>query len=282
MTTRTGIEPPSGSTPDPTPMTIAEHIAVVSAEGQRFAAAARRGEMDAPVPSCPGWSVRDLVRHLGEIHLWAAANVALRPGATLELDDRSELAVSWPELAVFWPADDDLIDWYLDTNANLVRVLEAAPPDVDALTFLPAPSPLAMWARRQAHETSIHRFDAESATGATTAFDATLAADGVDELLYGFYESVTRPRERGILVDRDHLIHVHADDTDDHWFMTIAPLAISASRAGGRADLTVTAAASDLYTVLWNRGDDAAVTMLGDRTLLETWHRNTGVRWDLD
>ena len=66
---------------------------------------------------------------------------------------------------------------------------------VAAPTFLPAPSPLAMWARRQAHETSIHRCYAESATGATTGFDPTFAADGIDELLYGFYESVTRTAE---------------------------------------------------------------------------------------
>ena len=35
--------------------------------------------------------------------------------------------------------------------------------------FLPAPSPLAFWARRQAHETGIHRADVESAGFACTA-----------------------------------------------------------------------------------------------------------------
>jgi uncharacterized protein (TIGR03083 family) len=282
MTTRTGTEIPASDPPTTDAMTIDEHIAVVAAEGQRFAAAARRGEMDADVPACPGWSLRDLVRHLAEIHLWAAANVAQRPGATLELEDRSELVRSWPDLAIFWPADNDLIDWYLDTNANLVRVLREAPSDVAALTFLPAPTPLAMWARRQAHETSIHRYDAEDTTGHATGYDATLAADGIDELLYGFYESVTRPRERGVLVDQDRLMHVHAEDTGDHWYVTIGPLSISASRDGGAADLTVTGSASDLYAALWNRGDDSAITTVGGPQLLKTWHQHTGIRWDLD
>ena len=76
---------------------------------------------------------------------------------------------------MFWPDDDDLINWYLDTNANLVDALESAPPDVESFTFLPAPSPLAMWARRQAHETSIHRFDAENAAGIASEFDPTFA-----------------------------------------------------------------------------------------------------------
>ncbi|MCH7670054.1 MAG: maleylpyruvate isomerase family mycothiol-dependent enzyme [Acidobacteria bacterium] len=88
--------------------------------------------------------------------------------------------------AVFWPDDSDLINWYLDTNANLVDALESAPPDVESFTFLPAPSPLAMWARRQAHETAIHRFDAENAAGIASEFDPTFAIDGIDELLAAF------------------------------------------------------------------------------------------------
>jgi uncharacterized protein (TIGR03083 family) len=273
-------------------MTIPEHVAVVAAEGRRFAAAARRDDLNAPVAGCPGWSVRDLVRHLGEIHLWAAANVAGRPGARLDLDDRSQLVEPWPELALFWPEDGELIDWYLLTNANLVHVLESAPPDVAAPTFLPAPSPLAMWARRQAHETSIHRYDAEQATGATTGYDPRFAADGVDELLYGFYERVdldsTRvqsdagSKARHFDVDHPRIIRVLADDTGDSWYMRIEPRSISADPAGGPIDLTVTGTASDLYTALWNRGDDTSLTTVGERRLLQLWHSITGVRWDLD
>ena len=260
---------------------VAEHIAVVAAEGRRFADAARRGPWEAQVSGCPGWNLRDLVRHLSEIHLWAAANVARRPGAKLDLDDRSDLTEPWPDLAVFWPADDDLIDHYLQTNANLVRVLESAPPDVEAPTFLPAPSPLAMWARRQAHETSVHRFDAENATGSTTGFDPVFAADGVSELLYGFYEDVRRPEGREIPLDEDGTMHVHAQDTDDHWYMTIGRRRLRRADAGQPVDLTVTGTASDLYLALWNRGDDASISATGDQQLLDTWHTYTGVRWDL-
>ena len=265
-----------------TPVAIAEHIAVVAAEGQKFADAARRGTWEAQVAGCPGWNLRDLVRHLSEIHLWAAANVARRPGAKLDLDDRSELIEPWPDLAVFWPADDELIDYYLGTNANLVHVLESAPPDVDAPTFLPAPSPLAMWARRQAHETSVHRFDAESATGTTTGFDPVLAADGVSELLYAFYEDVRRVKGREFPLEKDATMHFHAQDTDNHWYLTIGRRSITRTDAGQPADLTVTGTASDLYLALWNRGDDSTLSATGDRALLDTWHAYTGVRWDLD
>lgn len=262
-------------------MAVAEHIAVVAAEGQKFAEAARRGPWEAQVAGCPGWNLRDLVRHLSEIHLWAAANVARRPGAKLDLDDRSELIEPWPDLAVFWPADDELIDHYLRTNANLVRVLESAPPDLDAPTFLPAPSPLAMWARRQAHETSVHRFDAESATGIASGFDPVFAADGVSELLYGFYDGVSRPAGREFPVEGDRTMHVQAQDTDDHWYLTIGRQSITRPTAGEPVELTVTSTSSDLYLALWNRGDDSTISVTGDRALLDLWHAYTGVRWDL-
>jgi len=262
-------------------MTVAEHIAVVHDAGGRFAEAAR-ADLNAPVTGCPGWTVRDMVRHLGEIHLWAAANVAGRPGAALEPEDRADLCQSWPDLAVFWTDDDDLVDWYLRTNRNLVTVLDAAPTDVAAATFLPAPSPLAMWARRQAHETSIHRYDAQHATSAFTGFDPVFAADGVDELLYAFYESGSRTKGRRLAVSKDHLIQVHAIDTNDRWFMTVGPRAIAAARGGGHADLTISGTAADLYVSLWNRGDDSAISTTGDTRLLALWHEHTGVRWKFD
>jgi uncharacterized protein (TIGR03083 family) len=264
------------------PLPIAQHIDVVAAEGAKFAAAGRRADFDAAVPSCPGWNVRDLVRHLGEIHLWAAGNVAQRPGSRLDVEDREELARQWPDLAEFWPDDADLVDWYQRTNDNLVAVLRSAPADVAADTFLPAPSPLAMWARRQAHETSIHRFDAEIASGPATSYDPLLAADGIDELLYGFYRAVERSRKRPIQVNGEKLIHVHADDTDNDWYMHLSPNSISWAPAGGEADLTITGTASDLYKSLWNRGNDSSIAASGERRLLEAWHDHTGVRWYLN
>ena len=64
-----------------------------------------------------------------------------------------------------WPADADLIGWFGDGVGRLVATLSRAEPDLACWTFLDAPSPLAMWARRQAHETSVHRVDAELAAG---------------------------------------------------------------------------------------------------------------------
>lgn len=255
-------------------MEIAEHIAAVAGEGKAFALAAERSGFGTQIPTCPEWDMRDLVRHLSEIHLWAAARVAKRTDK-LWIDDLSELTDSWPDLAVFWPNDADLVDWYLQTNANLVRSLELAPPDLEAPTFLPAPSPLAMWARRQAHETAVHRFDAENATGVAAGFDPMFAADGIDELLIGF-----APRRPEFPVDSDETMHVHATDTDDHWHVTLQPNGITTTRSNGAAaDLTLEGAASDLYLVLWNRGEDSTITATGNHKLLDKWHGNHRIRW---
>ncbi|MDJ0962397.1 MAG: maleylpyruvate isomerase family mycothiol-dependent enzyme, partial [Acidimicrobiia bacterium] len=185
-------------------MEIAEHITIVGQEAKLLAEAAERGGLDADVPTCPGWDMRELLRHLGMIHLWAAGHVAELQDPSWG-DDINEFAKLWPELAVFWPEDDRLIAWYLETNANLVQTLESAPSDVEAWTFLPAPSPLAMWARRQAHETAVHRFDGEKAAGIATSFDPVFAADGIDELVAGF-----APGKPEFPVDTERTMVVHA------------------------------------------------------------------------
>src|SRR5262249_34920297 len=109
----------------------------------------------------------------GEVHRWATAIVRDR----LQRPDVPEPV---------WPDDDELVSWFRDGCAALVGVLEGADADLDCFAFLPAPSPVHFWARRQAHETGIHRADAEGAVGLVTQFDAGVAVDGIEEMLYGF------------------------------------------------------------------------------------------------
>ncbi len=254
-------------------MEIQEHIAVIEQEAQLFADAAEQGGLDAAITACPGWDMRTLVRHLSEIHLWAAGHVACR-ATKMWVDDLDELAVSWPDLAVFWPDDDDLVDFYRATNANLVRELRAAPADVAAMTFLSAPSPLAMWARRQAHELTVHRFDAQQGADAVSGIDAAVAADGIDELLMCF-----APRAAKLPVDTERSMLVSSTDTGAHWRVTMGPDGIGTVREDGPADVALSGRAEDLYLTVWNRGDRAGVQVRGDRNVLATWHNNHRVRW---
>jgi len=255
-------------------MEVSDYIGFVTSEGELFASAAEQGELNLEVATCPGWDMREMVRHLGLIHLWAAGNVAFPQPDILDTEDLTDLSGYWPQLAESWPDDSDLVSWYRRTHANLVRVLEAATSDLECATFLPAPSPLAMWARRQASEIAIHRFDAEMSRGIESQFDPQFATDMLDELLCGF-----GPRRRTLELERPKVIHVHSEDTDEHWYLTVGPERTDTARRGDEADLTLTATAADLYLLLWNRTPDSSVAITGDIELMDLWHGNFRVRW---
>jgi len=255
-------------------MDISDYIEFVKSEGESFASAAEQGELTVGIAACPGWDMREMVRHLGLIHLWAAANVANpQPDVIQDTDEVTEFAKYWPTLAA-WPDDADLISWYRNTHINLVRVLEEAPPDVDCATFLLATSPLAMWTRRQASEIAMHRFDAETARGIPPKFEPQFAGDMLDELLTAFV-----PRVRVRELDNPKTIHIHAEDTNGHWYVTMGSEQTRTSRQGGAADLTLRATAADLYLLLWNRTPNSGVTMTGDTDLMDLWHGRFRVRW---
>ncbi len=255
-------------------MDVADYIGFVVSEGELFASAADHGDLTVDIAPCPGWDMRELVRHLGLIHLWAAGNISHPKDDWLEASDLSDLAGHWPELAASWPKDDWLVAWYRDTLANLVQVLKSAPADLECFTFLPAPSPLAMWARRQASEIAIHRFDAQTSHGITSEFDPQFATDMLDELICGF-----APRPRTLDIESPKVIHVHAKDTEEHWYVTLAPEQTDTARTGGAADLTLTATAAELYLLLWNRTSQSGITMTGNTDLVTLWHDNFRVRW---
>jgi uncharacterized protein (TIGR03083 family) len=255
-------------------MDVQDYIDSVTAEGETFARAAEQGPLDVDIEPCPGWDMRELVRHLGIIHLWAAANVAYPKDDWLSVDDLPDLVGQWPELAAAWPDDTGLVGWYRACLANLTRVLSEAPPDHDCFTFLPAPTAVTMWSRRQASEIAIHRFDAEQARDITTDYEPAFASDMLDELLSGF-----TPRTRKLDVDRPMTMHVHAADTDDHWRVTFGPDRVSTSRHDDDADLVVRARATDLYLLFWNRSPQREIIADGDTTILDLWKENFRVRW---
>jgi hypothetical protein len=142
---------------------IAEHIPAIQHQGELLATAAAQHDWLTPLPTCPDWQLRDLVRHLGGVHRWATRHVAER--LTKPIRDYDPLAGPFPD-------DADLIDWFRQGHARLVQRLTDAAPDVECWSFLPAPSPLAFWARRQAHETG-------HATDQPGEWTIQIAPDGV-------------------------------------------------------------------------------------------------------
>ncbi len=261
-------------------MKIAEHIDALRAQGERLAGAAERAGLDTPVPTCAPWLVKDLLRHTGYIHRWAARHITERPGQILDGPPEAEILRGGAE-------DAGLLAWFRAGHGALTETLATADPAVECATFMAAPSPLAFWARRQAHETAIHRADAESAAGVTPGYQAGFAADGIDELIMGFGRR--RKYQPGSTADGARL-RVLAADTGDAWSIEahegrLQPRRTDNPNSGPDdpegAGCTVSGPASGVYLFLWNRADaaQADVTVAGDPALLASWQASVKVRW---
>lgn len=245
-------------------MEIADHIDALDEQGHALAAAAKEAGLEAKVPTCPRWRVRTLLGHIGGVHRWAATHV--REGKAAAADG-----------PLARPPRDGVLDWFVEGHVALVAVLRAAPADLDTWHFLAAPSPLAFWARRQAHETAIHRADAEAARGEVPIFSTEFACDGIDELLVGFLS-----RRRGkLVVDPPRSLLVAPTDSPLRWHMTILAdrREVGTGMPAAPADCTLAGSASDLYLGLWNRPPRRPLDVNGDVGVVELWRRKAHIRW---
>ncbi|MDX8034564.1 maleylpyruvate isomerase family mycothiol-dependent enzyme [Lentzea sp. BCCO 10_0856] len=219
--------------------------------------AALKAGPDAAVPSCPEWTVSKLVRHMAEVHTWAAQAVVTPPEA-----GRPE----WQKA----PRDfDEALSWWDNGLSLLVQRLRETPADRPAWTF-GEPALAGFWTRRQAHETSIHRLDAELAIGhdlPTLVFDPEFAADGIDEYLTVL---VARRIELGNAVGGTGRLLVHAADAGRTWQVRLAagePLVVTAPQdAAFDEDATIAGTADAIYRALYRRPNHAIVT--GDQSIL--------------
>jgi uncharacterized protein (TIGR03083 family) len=249
-------------------MDFEEHLSELRSAGEGLAEAATRADLDTPIPTCPGWDMRDLLRHMGDIHRWANAHVAERRSEPIR--DVAELA----EVAGPFPQDGELIEWFREGHARLVTTLSTVDPAVQCYFFLPAPSPLRGWSRRQAHETTVHRADAESASGSIGLVDPSFAVDGIDELLFGFLG------RNGAPASDARSVRVTATDADRAWLVRVGSDGVDAVEGSEtEGDTLVRGTASDLYLFLWNRLGTDAVDVQGDPAPLATWREAVTITW---
>ncbi|MDQ3732801.1 MAG: maleylpyruvate isomerase family mycothiol-dependent enzyme [Actinomycetota bacterium] len=243
-------------------MNRSDFIAELERQGQALGSAAREAGLDAEVPTCPTWTVADLVAHIGKVHRWATRHV--------------REPVKTGQHALAKAPKQDLLDWYAEGHAALVEAFRHAPPDVRSWTFLPAPSPLEFWARRQAHETAIHRADADACLGVRPDYDAEFAGDGVAELIDGFFA-----RGGGSLRSaQPRTLRVSLIDDDRVWHITIGAQGREISHDGCKpAEAAVAAPASAMYLFLWNRLPRDQVEVSGDESVLDLWQEKAHIRW---
>lgn len=248
-------------------MLVDQFVETLRVDGERLAGAAERAGLDASVPTCPGWRVTDLVRHVGGVHRWAAAHVVQQRKKPFEPDDERVFFAA--------PDDDGLLDWFRDGHRALTVALGAADPGLDCWTFLPAGSPLEFWARRQAHETAIHRADAEAATGARPLWRPEFAANGVDEILNCFFQR----RPERLAADPPLSVSLRATDIEQSWTLRMEKDRLYVDAGHRPAGLNLTGTVSMLYLLLWNRAGTEDLTVDGDPEIWESWRGRATITW---
>jgi uncharacterized protein (TIGR03083 family) len=250
----------------PTDLPLAAHLEGLRTALVAFVRYADRAGLRAPVPTCPDWTVRNLVAHQGMVHRWAAAIVR---GERLDPDTAQREGQVSP----------DPLEWLRDGAIDLAQALTDAPEDLKVVRFLNDPPPARQfWARRQCHETTIHAVDALSAAlgrypvAADTWIGPDVALDGIDELLTGFVtRSVSRLRSAEPVA-----IGVRPTDAERSWLVEVGPGPAVTTRHRGpvEGDVLLEGSAVALYLTLWNRSDEVAPDHGFD-----LWRDAAQIRW---
>jgi uncharacterized protein (TIGR03083 family) len=230
------------------------------AEAGRLSDVARQSDLGADVPTCPGWTIEDLVAHCADVY--AHKIQILRLGRAPSPDERVEP-----------PAGVAVLDYHDEQLADLVKELEQRGPADPAYTWFPGESTTGFWFRRMAQEALVHRVDVELAAGQTIgSVDPVLAADGVDEVLSWFAghpgvlaHSASRVGSAGevYVAAGDHAFVIELPD-DGHVLREVDPLDGDPDAAA-----TISGAAGDLDLFLWGRPTSGPVAETGDHDVLE-------------
>jgi uncharacterized protein (TIGR03083 family) len=224
---------------------------------------AATGATDRIVPSCPDWSVADLLDHQSRVYRWAAAQAAAPAGTRVRMSEIPKR-----------PDGDDPLGWFEASRDEVVPALHAmTEPDEEIETFA-GPQPRRFWARRMALETAVHRWDVEGAVREPTAIATDLAVDGIDEVL-----AVQIPR----LIDLPTLdaqgatFHLHATDAEGEWLIAVSADGIDVSHGHAKGDAAARGTASDLLLYLWGRIPPQRLEAFGDTGLVDRWQRATRI-----
>jgi uncharacterized protein (TIGR03083 family) len=230
-----------------------ELVAALRSEGEGILAAGRLG-LDAPVETCPGWTVTDLLRHVTRVYARVEHVVAHR--VLQEPDDKPAIPDGDPV---------ELLDTVLD---ELVGALREADSDTPVWVWADGAEPTAtFWARRMAHESSVHRFDAQMAHGMAQPVDAELAADGLDELIDVIAPSIYSRREVEGPAGTAQL-----DSSDNGaWCLGLGTGGLRRLDVASKPDVTVRGTSSALLLAAYGRVPWSSLTVEGDLGLLDEW-----------
>jgi uncharacterized protein (TIGR03083 family) len=257
--------------PDRARRAIVEHSA-------RLADAAVAAGSDAAVPTTPGWTVADLVEHVGQTQHWVAEIIERR------ITDPAQLPT---EMAVL-PADPR--EWQAWLSESAQRVASACSDDaLDAPVFNAAGderSGTRFWLTSVLNETVVHGFDAENAAGRPVDINADIAGP----LISNHFAMLTSPTWAMLRSESAHAIRgtgqtlqwVATDPADDAgaWSVERRPDGATWQPGTRPAEVTVTGPAGSLLLTLTRRlpltgGEATGISIDGDAGLVRHWLDHT-------
>jgi uncharacterized protein (TIGR03083 family) len=236
-------------------------------ENRAFAELISEADESTPVPTCPGWNLKQLVRHLGRGDRWAAQIVSERRDTYL--DPRKVEGGKPP------PDPKDVASWLQGGAQRLVDAVELSGVQTPVWTFLGS-RPANWWVRRRLHETAVHRADAVIALGGNFTLRPQLAADAITEFLERLAVQAGSDGTPLPLHDGNTL-HLHATDADlgedGEWTVSIADGALTWSPEHGKGTAALRGGATDLLLALVRRVSlaDTSIEMFGDDTVWQGW-----------
>jgi uncharacterized protein (TIGR03083 family) len=218
-------------------------------------------DLTAAVPSCPGWSVADLVQHTATVFLHKVECMQRAAGPE----------TPWPPPGL---DSEEPLALFDRAYAGLVGEFSVRAPADPSATWYPPEQTVGFWIRRMAQETVIHRVDAELALREPLAPIASdLAIDGVDEVLVRFLSFATTnwAAEFDALKECDgQTVAVRAGDRS--WSAQLTDAGVVMSEPAGEADANVTGEPDAVLLWLWRRTGDETIAIEGDRSAVDMLH----------
>jgi uncharacterized protein (TIGR03083 family) len=250
-------------------MTV-DHRTEVAAETARFVEVVKDADLATAVPSCPGWTLADLVKHTGSVQRWFSVLLRAR---IQEPPRKREVDLRLPD------QEDGYADWLAESATVAAGAFAATDPDVPMWAW-GADQYARFWARRMLFETLLHRADAELALGLRPGIDRPVAMDGIDEFLVNLpFAGFFAPKVAN-LRGPDKTIRFRATDGDEAWVVRLRPDGFGLDTAhptSAAADASVQGTAADLLLLVYGRLTWEAETLAheGDEDLLARWFANS-------
>ncbi|NUP52817.1 MAG: maleylpyruvate isomerase family mycothiol-dependent enzyme [Catenulispora sp.] len=220
------------------------------------AAASSAPDLNAQVPTCPDWTLRDLIQHLGSVHRFWAGVVATGPADTQPIQE--------DDIEAGPRNRDALLAWSADSTALLLQKLHEAGPNSGCWTWWEAwqaPQTAAAVARHQVQEAAVHTYDAQNITKAQPLPPET-AVDGVEEFLTTCCTTTSPWPHHPATID----FHV----TEGTWRLTLSGDGAHVSTLPtDKATVSTRSTAGELVLALYGRLPFDALTIDGDRRILD-------------